>query len=161
MKKLAYSPLVATLRRESRKSCGQSSALCTIPFSFPKRQCTVTGILYSVNSLQAIAHSNLTSVFPYFLQWSTHNCLFHFPGSVLPLQKDAGFARKHRLNSTDFKYKLIQVFDNEGKTLPIYIYIYILSSVQDVLWDLKYPSGQDMERPDGTFSLAFILGSIQ
>lgn len=30
-----------------------------------------------------------------------------------------------------------------------------LSSFQDVLWDRKYPSGQDTERADGT--LAFTL----
>lgn len=63
MKELAYSPLVATLRRESRKSCGWSSALCIIPFSFPRRQCIVIGILHSVNTLQAITPSNLTTVF--------------------------------------------------------------------------------------------------
>lgn len=61
MKELAYSPLVATLRRESRKSCGWSSALCIIPFSFPKRQHTVIGIPHSVNTLQTIVHSNLTT----------------------------------------------------------------------------------------------------
>jgi len=63
MKELAYNPLVATARRESRKCCGWSYVLCIIPFSFPKRQCTVIGILRSVNTLQAVAHTNLNIVF--------------------------------------------------------------------------------------------------
>lgn len=155
MKELAYSPLEATLRRESRKSCGWSSALCIIPFSFPKRQCNVIGVLHSVNSLQAIAHSNLTTVF-FLIFFNGQHIILPLPFYTLVLSHSRFsisslerycFLQENRNNSADFKYKLVQVFCNEGRMLARYIG---LSSIQDVLWDLKCPSGEDMERADGT-----------
>lgn len=154
MKELAYSLLGAKLRRESRKCCGSSSAFCIISFSFPKRQCSVTGTLHLMNTLQAIAHSNLTTVFG-LIFFNDQHCLFHFTlysfpilGSVFPVWKDTDSARKkNRSISADFKYKLVWIYFNEGRRLARYIE---LSSIQGMLWDLKYPSGQDMERADGS-----------
>lgn len=155
MKELAYSLLEATLRRKSRKYFGSSSALCIISFSFPKRQHSVTGTLPLMNMLQAIAHSNLTTVFG-LIFFNDQHCLLHFRHysfpvlvTVFPVWKDTDFERekKNRSNSADFRYKLVLVYFNEGRMLARYIE---LSSIQGVLWDLKYSSGQDMERADGT-----------
>lgn len=153
MKELAYSLLGATLRKESRKSCG-SSALCIISFSFPKRQCSVTGALHLMNTLQAIAHGNLTTVFG-LIVFSDQHCLLHFThysfpilGLVFSVWKDTDFARE--------KTEVILLTSNTSWSESILMKVEILaryielSVIQGVLWDLKYPSGQDMERADGT-----------
>lgn len=69
---------------ESRKPCGSSSALCTISFSFPKRQCSVTGTLHLMNTFQVIAHSNLTTVFG-LIFFNDQHCLFHFIHYSFPI----------------------------------------------------------------------------
>lgn len=154
---------LAILRKESRKSCGWSSALCIIPFCFLNRQCTLWGILHSVNAVQALACSNLTTVF---------FCIFfHDQHIIYPLAFCTVLLyHSSFITSTVWSY-LIYCFLQENIEIILtsntsfsesfvmkeeLLARYIgLSSFQDVLWDRKYPSGQDTERADRT--LAFTL----